>query len=88
MRHVTSSLLVAMLGIGVLGWVAPVRSQDRPPDPGKIRLFDGSRLASVQPDGRKQVQFPRELASLGYFQPHTARVAPDGRGVAYGLGEF
>jgi hypothetical protein len=48
MQHVTSSLLAAMLGVGVLDWVAPVRSQDRTPDPGKIHLFAGSRLASIQ----------------------------------------
>src|SRR3954447_23688292 len=94
MRHVTSSLLVALLGVGMVYRVAPVRSEDRPPDarpsagPGKIYFVEGGRLACIQPDGRKPAQFPRELAGLGDFQPYTARIAPDGRRLAFGLGEL
>jgi Tol biopolymer transport system component len=75
-------------------WVSPIYSQDKPSDarpaasPGKIYFVDGGRLATIQPDGRKPAQFPWVLAEFGHFQVYTARIAPDGRQLAFGLGEF
>lgn len=89
MRRVASVLLVALLGAGAASWLSPVRSEDRPAPSGKIYFVEGFRIVSIRPDGRKRSEFPRDLTRLGgHFQPHSARIAPDGRTLAFGRAEM
>lgn len=81
MRRSIATILVC------LGTALVAAAQNRN-EPGRIFFFDGNRIASAEPSGEKRTQYPRVLASLGHFQPYTARVAPDGRRLAFGVGEL
>jgi Tol biopolymer transport system component len=88
MRRVASAWLMALLGAGTACWISPVRAEDRPAPPGKIYFIEGTRVACIRPDGRKRSEFPLDLVRLGHFQPHSARISPDGRRLAFGRGEL
>ncbi len=68
----------------------PVRkpAEADPSRQGRIYFLNNANLASIQPDGQKLVQLPRNFVNEGYFQPHSTRLSPDRRTLAFGLGEF